>query len=68
VKSHGTKNEYEKTNRLGCRTGEAKWAMLTDDDLQFAEGEHDELLDRIQERTGETREAIEQAVKEAYLP
>ena len=45
----------------------ARWAMLTDDDLQFAEGEHDELLDRIQERTGETREAIEQAVKEAYL-
>ncbi len=25
----------------------AKWAMLTDDDLQFADGEHDELLDRI---------------------
>ena len=45
----------------------ARWAMLTDDDLQFAEGKHDELLDRIQERTGETREAIEQAVKEACL-
>jgi uncharacterized protein YjbJ (UPF0337 family) len=45
----------------------AKWAILTDDDLQFAEGKHDELLDRIQERTGESREAIEQAVKEARL-
>jgi len=42
-----------------------KWAKLTDDDLQYAEGKHDELLGRIQKRTGETREAIEKAVKEA---
>jgi uncharacterized protein YjbJ (UPF0337 family) len=42
-----------------------KWANLTDDDLQFAEGKQDELLGRIQKRTGETREAIEKAVKEA---
>ena len=42
-----------------------KWAKLTDDDLQFAEGKHDELLGRIQKRTGETREAVEQAFKEA---
>ena len=42
-----------------------KWAKLTDDDLQFAEGKQDELLGRIQKRTGETREAVEKAVKEA---
>ena len=42
-----------------------KWAKLTDDDLQFAEGKHDELLGRIEKRTGETREAVEKAVKEA---
>jgi uncharacterized protein YjbJ (UPF0337 family) len=42
-----------------------KWAKLTDDDLQFAEGKHDELLGRIQKRTGATREAVEEAVKEA---
>jgi len=42
-----------------------KWAKLTDDDLQFADGKHDELLGRIQKRTGETREAVETAVKEA---
>ena len=42
-----------------------KWARLTDDDLQFAEGKQDELLGRIQKRTGETREAVEKAVKEA---
>jgi len=42
-----------------------KWAKLTDDDLQFAEGKRDELLGRIQKRTGETREAVEKAFKEA---
>jgi uncharacterized protein YjbJ (UPF0337 family) len=42
-----------------------KWANLTDDDLQFAEGKHDELLGRIQKRTGETREVVEKAIKEA---
>ena len=42
-----------------------KWAKLTDDDLQYAQGKQDELLGRIQKRTGETREAVEKAVKEA---
>jgi uncharacterized protein YjbJ (UPF0337 family) len=42
-----------------------KWAKLTDDDLQFAAGKQEELLGRIQKRTGETREAVEKAVKEA---
>ena len=42
-----------------------KWAKLTDDDLQFVEGKQEELLGRIQKRTGETREAIAQIVKEA---
>ena len=41
-----------------------KWATLTDDDLQYVEGKSDELLGRIQKRTGETREAIEKAVNE----
>jgi uncharacterized protein YjbJ (UPF0337 family) len=42
-----------------------KWASLTDDDLQYASGKQDELFGRIQKRTGETREAIEKAIKEA---
>ena len=42
-----------------------KWAQLTDDDLQFAEGKKEELLGRIQKRTGETREAVEKALKDA---
>jgi uncharacterized protein YjbJ (UPF0337 family) len=42
-----------------------KWAKLTDDDLQFVEGKHDELLGRIQKRTGETREAVEKAIQDS---
>jgi len=42
-----------------------KWASLTDDDLQFADGKSEELLGRIQKRTGETLEAVEKAVKES---
>ncbi len=42
-----------------------KWAKLTDDDLQYIEGKHDELLGRIQKRTGESREAVEKAIKQA---
>ena len=39
-----------------------KFAQLTDDDLQFVEGKEDELIGRIQKRTGETKNKIEQAV------
>ncbi|MGD0537239.1 MAG: CsbD family protein [Verrucomicrobiota bacterium] len=42
-----------------------KWAKLTDDDLQYAEGKQEELLGRIQRRTGATREAVEKALKES---
>jgi uncharacterized protein YjbJ (UPF0337 family) len=42
-----------------------KWAKLTDDDLQFVEGKKEELIGRIQKRTGETREAVENALKES---
>ena len=41
-----------------------KWANLTDDDLQFIDGKQDELLGRIQKRTGESREVIEKAIHE----
>ena len=42
-----------------------KWAKLTDDDLQFVAGKQEELVGRIQKRTGETREAVEKAIKES---
>jgi uncharacterized protein YjbJ (UPF0337 family) len=35
-----------------------KYAQLTDDDLLFEEGKEEELLGRLQKRTGETKEAI----------
>jgi len=41
-----------------------KWASLTDDDLKFVDGMNEELLGRIQKRTGENREAVEKAIKE----
>ena len=35
-----------------------KYAQLTDDDLLFEEGKEDELLGRLQSRTGEAKEQI----------
>jgi uncharacterized protein YjbJ (UPF0337 family) len=43
-----------------------KWASLTDDDLRFAEGQVDELVGRIQKRTGQSREEVEKAIEDAY--
>ena len=43
-----------------------KWASLTDNDLSYQEGQEDELIGRIQKRTGESREAIERAIDEAF--
>jgi uncharacterized protein YjbJ (UPF0337 family) len=42
-----------------------KWAKLTDDDLKYVDGMHDELIGRIQKRTGESREAVAKAIKES---
>lgn len=42
-----------------------KWATLTDDDLQFVEGKQDELIGRIQKRTGEAREVVERALRDS---
>jgi len=36
-----------------------KWGQLTDDDLQIHGGNIDQLVGKIQQRTGEGREAIE---------
>jgi len=44
-----------------------KWARLTDDDLPYIEGKQEELLGRIQKRTGESREVIAKAIKEAAV-
>ena len=39
-----------------------KWAKLTDDDLTQLKGRRDELVGKIQERHGDTREAAERDV------
>ena len=36
-----------------------KYGKLTDDDLTYSEGKSDELLGRIQEKTGESKEELE---------
>ena len=41
-----------------------KWAKLTDNDLRYTEGKEEELFGRIQKLTGETREVVENAIKE----
>ena len=41
-----------------------KWARLTDHDLTYVEGQQAGPIGRIQKATGETREAVEKAIKE----
>lgn len=51
LKFNGTWNEVK--GKL-----KQKYADLTDDDLLFAEGKDDELLGRLQQKTGETKENL----------
>ena len=41
-----------------------KWADLTDDDLLYEEGQEDEVIGRIQKRTGETKEDINRFIED----
>jgi uncharacterized protein YjbJ (UPF0337 family) len=41
---------------------QTEWGNLTDDDLKIIEGEQTQLVGRIQERYGYTREQAEKAV------
>lgn len=41
-----------------------EWGELTDDDLTEAEGHQDYLVGRIQERTGQRKDAIRERLKE----
>ena len=40
-----------------------KYGELTDDDLTYAEGKEDELLGRLQKRTGRTREELRREIE-----
>ncbi len=39
-----------------------RWGQLSDDDLQMAQGNIDQLIGRIQQKTGEGRESIEKFI------
>jgi len=41
-----------------------KYADLTDDDLLFAEGKEEEMLGRLQQRTGRTKEDLRKEIGE----
>ena len=41
-----------------------KYGQLTDDDLTFAEGKEDELLGRLQQRLGKTKEDVRKEIEE----
>ncbi len=40
-----------------------KYADLTDDDLTFVEGKEDELLGRLQQKTGKTRDEVRSMIE-----
>jgi len=44
-----------------------KYADLTDDDLTFIEGKEDELLGRLQQRTGRTREQLREEIEKTLI-
>ena len=50
-------------NRIRGQVKE-KWGQLTDDDLVLRSGNVDQLVGKIQQKTGEGREAIEKALEE----
>lgn len=43
-----------------------KYGQLTDDDLAYEKGREDELIGRIQQRVGHTREEVERVVKATF--
>lgn len=50
--------------------GKAKriWGELTDDDVKKAEGSADKLYGFIQEKFGDTKEAIQEKLSRIHLP
>lgn len=39
-----------------------KYAQITDDDLLFAEGKDEELLGRLQQKVGQTKEQLRETI------
>lgn len=41
-----------------------KYADITDDDLTYVEGKEDELLGRLQKKTGKTKDELKREIEE----
>jgi uncharacterized protein YjbJ (UPF0337 family) len=41
-----------------------KYATLTDDDLLFTEGKEDELIGKLQEKLGKTKEEVHEIISD----
>lgn len=41
-----------------------KYGELTDDDLQFEEGKEDELVGRLQKKTGKSKDEVRRMISE----
>ena len=60
----GTQQKWQgRWQQLVAKTKQV-WGTLTDDDLTKAEGDYERLVGVINERTGETREAIQRKLDE----
>lgn len=42
----------------------AKYADLTDDDLKFVEGKEEELLGRLQQKLGKSKEEVQKIISQ----
>lgn len=59
-------NEEQFKGKWNIVKGKLKqqYADLTDDDLTYTEGKSDELLGRIQEKTGESKEKLKKMIND----
>jgi len=58
-------NKLELKGRWNEMKGKLKqhYANLTDDDLKYEEGKEDELIGKIQKKTGRTKEEISEFIQ-----
>ena len=47
-----------------CASARSRWHQVTDEDFRIAEGNVEQLVSRIQQKTGEAREVIERFFSE----
>jgi len=60
-------NKLELKGRWNEMKGKLKqqYANLTDDDLKYEEGKEDELIGKIQKKTGRTKEEISEFIQKS---